>query len=80
MNAVAIIREIMSQRGWSQSKLASEVGYKRQSNVAALLTTNTNIKVCNLVELCEAMGYEVVVRDKMGSKTEFRVTDRRAAE
>lgn len=79
MRSIEVIREILAMRGWSQAKLAQECGYKRQSNIAAILTRNTDMKVCNLVELSEAMGFEVIVRDKMGSKQEYRITDKRGA-
>lgn len=70
-----IVREVMSMRNWSQAKLAEEAGFKSQSNITGLLNNNKNgIRIDNLVRMLNAMGYEVVVRDKMGSKREWKIT------
>jgi transcriptional regulator with XRE-family HTH domain len=71
------IRDIMKLRGWSQQKLADECGFKHQTNVASLLNENPNTKgmrVDNLFKLIDAMGCEIVIRDKMGSKKEWVIT------
>lgn len=70
-----IVREVMSMRNWSQAKLAEEAGFKSQSNITGLLNNNKNgIRIDNLVRMLNAMGCEVVVRDKMGSKREWKIT------
>lgn len=75
MTEKEVVREVMSIRGWSQSKLAEEAGFKSQSNITGLLNNNTKgIRIDNLVKLFEAMGCEIVVRDKMGSKKEWVIT------
>jgi transcriptional regulator with XRE-family HTH domain len=67
-----VVRELMALRGWSQSKLASEAGFKSQSNITGLLNNNQNgIRIDNLFRMLDAMGCEIVVRDKMGSKKEW---------
>ena len=77
MTEKEIIREIMSMRGWSQSKLASEAGFKSQSNITGLLNNNQNgIRIDNLYRMLDAMGCEIVVRDKMGSKKEWIIDQR----
>ena len=73
MLAKDIIKEIMNNRRWSQAKLASEAGFKSQSNVTGILNRGTNMKISNLVQMAEAMGCEVIVRDKMGSEQEWKV-------
>ena len=74
MNEKEIIREIMSIRKWSQARLADEAGFKSQSNVTGLLNNNKNgIRIDNLVRMLNAMGCEVIVRDKMGSGKEWKV-------
>ena len=66
------IRAIMKARGWSQQKLADEVGYKSQSNIRSLLDTRKNsMNVDKMVTLITALGCELVIRDKMGTKKEW---------
>ena len=70
-----IVREVLKIRGWSQQKLADEAGFKNQTNIASLLNeSGKGMRVDNLLKLLSAMGCEVVVRDKMGSKKEWVVT------
>lgn len=67
-----VVRELMALRGWSQAKLAYEAGFKSQSNITGLLNNNQNgIRIDNLFRMLDAMGCEIVVRDKMGSKKEW---------
>lgn len=75
MIAKDIVKEIMSIRRWSQNKLAEEAGFKSQSNVTGILNRYSTMKVDSLVQMVEAMGCEVIVRDKMGSKQEWKITD-----
>lgn len=74
MNEKEIVREVMAIRKWSQKKLAEESGFNSQSNVTGLLNNNKNgIRIDNLVKMLNAMGCEVIVRDKMGSGKEWKV-------
>lgn len=69
-----IVRQVMKMRGWTQSKLAEESGFKSQSNITGLLNNNKNgIRIDNLCRMLNAMGCEVIVRDKMGTGHEWRV-------
>lgn len=64
------VKMAMTERGWSQERLAKEMG-KAQTNVTGYL--NRGIKAMRVdvfVEMMEAMGYEVIVRDKMNLKAE----------
>lgn len=74
MNEKEIVRDVMGLRKWSQAELAREAGFKSQSNITGLLNNNKNgIRIDNLVKMLNAMGCEVVVRDKMGSGREWTV-------
>ena len=64
MTAKDVVKEIMGVRKWSQSKLAEEAGFKSQSNVTGILNRGTSLRVDNLVQMIEAMGCELVIRDK----------------
>lgn len=68
------MRECMKARKWTQTKLAEEMGYASQSGIANLLTKNeSGVRIDVLVKVFKAMGYEIVVRDKMGSGTEYKI-------
>lgn len=72
MNEKQVVREVMKLRGWSQPTLATEAGFNNQSNISGLLNNNKNgIRIDNLFKMLNAMGCEIVVRDKMGSKKEW---------
>ena len=72
MTEKQVIREVMGLRGWSQPVLAREAGFNSQSNITGLLNNNKNgIRIDNLFKMLNAMGCEIVVRDKMGSKKEW---------
>lgn len=58
----------LQQRGWSQMELAKRMGMKGQTNIARYIYQSKNIGVKNFVSMMEAMGYEVVVKDKMASE------------
>ena len=67
-----VVREVMKLRDWKQPKLAQEAGFKGQSNITGLLNNNKNgIRIDNLFKMLNAMGCEIVVRDKMGTKKEW---------
>lgn len=74
MKTTEIIKEILELRKWSRVKLSEEMGYKRPSNIGTLLDRGTNIRTDKLIEMAEIMGCEVIIRDKMGSGKEWRVT------
>lgn len=69
-----IVKACITNRGWSQSKLADKAGFKSQSNVTGILNRGDTMKLNNFVQMLNAMGYEVVVRDTFG-KDEFIVTE-----
>lgn len=67
-----VVRKGMQMRGWKQPELARRSGFKSQSNITGLLNNNKNgIRMDNLFRMLDAMGFEIVVRDTMGSGKEF---------
>ena len=71
MTGKELLKELMTFRKWSQSKLAEETG-RSQSDITGYINRGKNdIRFDILCELVNSMGCEVVVRDKMGSKTEW---------
>lgn len=75
MTATEIVKELMSIRKWSQSKLAEETGFKRQSNITGILNRGSSMRVDNLQKMVEAMGCELIVRAKDGSEHEWKVNE-----
>lgn len=76
MTEKEVIREVLALRHWSQATLAQEAGFKSQSNITGLLNVNQKgIRIDNLIRIFRAMGCEIVVRDKMGSKKEWVIDD-----
>lgn len=74
MDEKQIIKTIMRIRGWSQEKLSYALGYKGQTNITALLNAKTKgMRMDNVVKATEALGYEVVIRDKFDHKQEWIV-------
>ena len=72
MTEKEVIRRVMTMRDWKQPRLAKEAGYKSQSNVTGLLNNNKNgIRIDHVVRMLNAMGCELVVRDKIGSGKEW---------
>lgn len=73
MTGKEIVKEIMAYRKWSQAKLADEIG-KSQTNVTGYLNRGKNeMRLDVFTEMVEAMGFEVIVKDKMGSNKKFTV-------
>lgn len=73
MTGKEIIKELLLLRKWSQTKLAEEIG-KSQTNITGYLNRGKNeMRLDVFVEMVEAMGCEVVVQDKMGSKSKWKV-------
>lgn len=69
MNEKDIIRAAMNVRGYNQTMLAEQAGLKRQTNVSEMLRSRS-IRVDNFVKLMNAMGFEVIVKDKNSANKE----------
>lgn len=74
MTTTDIIKEILAERRWSRRKLAEEMGLKRESNVGVYLDRGSNLRIDTLVKIADAMGCEIVIRDKFGSNKEWKVS------
>ena len=75
MTEKEIVKEVMLLRKWSQAKLAEEAGFKSQSNITGILNRGKNgIRTDQFIKMLTALGCELIVRDKMGSKKEWKVT------
>lgn len=78
MNAKDVVKEIMKYAGYSQEELAKKAGYASQSNITGILNRSSSMRVDNLVAMVEAMGFEVIVRNKQKTnKQEYYITDKK---
>ena len=67
-----VVRKCLAVCGWSHPKLAAESGFKSQCKLTGLLNNNKNgIRMDNLFRMINAMGFEIVVRDKRNPDREF---------
>jgi transcriptional regulator with XRE-family HTH domain len=69
MNEKQIVREAMKVRGLTQAMLADAAGMKGQSNVSEILRGQT-LKTQTLVRLLDAMGFDLIIKDRNGSNRE----------
>ncbi len=69
MNEKQIVREAMKVRGLTQAMLADAAGLKNQSNVSEILRGQT-LKTQTLVRLLDAMGFDLIIKDRNGSNRE----------
>lgn len=77
-----VIRELYKMRGWTQTEFAHEMGYAHQSGIGQLLNDNAgsgkckrSITIATYMRALEALGAELIVRDKMGGGKEWRIDD-----
>lgn len=63
MTEKEILVDAMKTRGFTQQMLADAAGLKRQTNVSEMLRSRS-LRVDNFVKLLNAMGFEVIVREK----------------
>lgn len=62
------IRDCMKEKGVSQAKLAEKIGAKSPQVVQSLLYAKNGMRSDKLIELLTAMGYELVIRDKVNDQ------------
>lgn len=69
MNEKDTVRAAMAARGVNQTMLAEMAGLKRQSNVSEMLR-GRSMRVDNLVLLLDALGFDLIVKDRNSSNRE----------
>jgi len=61
--AAAVVRELRTQRGWTQTELASRARVSR-SFVAELETGKSTLEAAKLFDVFQAFGLEIALRDR----------------
>ena len=73
MNEKEIIKTAMAADGITQKELAEALGWSSQQSVGNMLTRKNSMRLDNFVKMLNEMGYEVVVRKKLGVSDEWKV-------
>lgn len=72
MTASEIAKEIMKASGVSQKKLADKMNLKAQQAVFNLLNAKNGMRTDSFVKMMNALGYDVIVRNRVND-TEMQV-------
>lgn len=73
MKAKEIIKAAMSAGKITQKELAGAVGLKSQQAIGNLLLRENGMRLDGFLKMLDVMGYEVVVRKKLGESEEWKV-------
>jgi len=73
MQAKEIIKKAMSADKITQKELAQALGLKSQQAIGNLLTRENGMLLDSFLRTLDVMGYEVVVRKKLGESDEWKV-------
>lgn len=75
MKAKEIISEAMSRGKVTQIALAKAMGLKTPQAIGNILYRENSVRVSSFVKMLDIMGYEVVVRKKIGETEEWKVEE-----
>ena len=73
MEAKKIIRNAMESGKVTQKEISAALGMKSQQAFGRILNHEGSMRLENFVKILEVMGYEVVVRKKIGKSEEWKV-------
>ena len=73
MRAKDIIKKAMEADKITQKELAEAVGLKSQQAIGNLLARENGMRLDGFLKMLDVMGYEVVVRKRLGEKEEWKV-------
>lgn len=73
MNASEIVKQAMKLDGITQKELATALELSSQQAVGNMLTRRNGMRIDNFIKIMDKMGYEIVVRKKLGVSEEWRV-------
>lgn len=73
MKAQEILGKAMSNERVTQKALADAMGLKSAQAVGNILYRDSSVRVNSFVKMLNLMGYEVVVRKRLGESEEWKV-------
>ena len=75
MKANKIVGELMVKDKVTQKELAEAMGLKSAQAVGNILYRENSVRVSSFVKMLDIMGYEVIVRKKIGESDEWKVDE-----
>lgn len=73
MKAKEVIATAMQKDKITQKELAEAMGLKSAQAIGNILYRENSVRVNSFVKMLDIMGYEVVVRKKIGETEEWKV-------
>ena len=74
------VKKALKVRDMSQKALATAVGYVGQSAIGQALSRENGMRVDLLVKFMSALGYDVVIKDRISGKELCTITNGEEAE
>ena len=71
-NIKAIIKSAMANRSYTQAALAKEAGWKNQSSLSTAINRD-NPSLETLVRVFDAMGYDIIIKDRKNQTTSWKI-------
>ena len=69
-NVKKIIKSAMANRGYTQAALAKDAGWKNQSSLSTAINRD-NPSFETLFRVFDAMGYDIIVKDRKNQTTSW---------
>ena len=73
MTGKEAVRDALKYRGWSQQRLANEIGLGQTHVSGYLNNVRTEMRLDTFFKLMNAMGFEIIVKDKMGTDQQYLI-------
>ena len=73
MNAKEIIDKARAADKITQKELAEALGMCSQQSVGNMMARKNGMRTDNFIKILDVMGYEVIVRKKLGESEEWKV-------
>lgn len=71
-NIKTIIKTAMANRNYTQAALAKDAGWKNQSSLSTAINRD-NPSLETILRIMDAMGYDVVIKDRKNRTTEWAI-------
>lgn len=71
-NIKAIIKSAMANRNYTQAALAKDAGWKNQSSLSTAINRD-NPSLETIVRIMDAMGYDIVIKDRKNQTTSWPI-------
>lgn len=68
MTFVEAIESCIAKRGMNKSKLAEKMGMKRPQVLVNQMSRKNGMRTDTFLEIAEALGYDVVLKDKISGE------------